>query len=129
MTAAPTWLWVALFGATGTLLRYALGLLLVRPDPRAFPWATFAVNIAGCAAIGVASGIFERTPVAAPALRTALMVGLLGGFTTFSSFALDGLRMASAGYLAGAVVYVVSTNVLGFAVAWLGHRVGHGHMH
>ena len=123
MRSLPAWLWVALFGALGTLLRYAVALVLPRAHGAGFPWSTFAVNVAGCVAIGGLAAVFERSAVSSPAMRTALLVGLLGGFTTFSSVALDALRMVHAGSWGAVAAYVVATNVTGIAGAWISYRL------
>lgn len=122
MKELPTWTLVAAFGAAGTLLRYGAGLVFSRPG--LFPWPTFVVNVAGCVAIGFLAAVFERTGWVAPSVRVALFIGLLGGFTTFSSIALEGLRLAGSGLWVAAAGYILLTNVVGFGAAWLGHAIG-----
>lgn len=126
------WLLVALGGATGAMGRYGLGLMMARLLPAAtFPWATFLVNGVGGLAIGLLAGWLSSLPVAQDAdrLRLLLIVGLLGGFTTFSAYALDlvmlmerrawGLMVA---YGAGSVIVSVAGCLMGLALMrkWIG---------
>jgi fluoride exporter len=81
--AVVSFLLVALGGAAGSVLRYSIGLALVRST---FPYATLIVNGAGCLLIGMALPAWNRAPVLSESLRLLLVVGFLGGFTTFSAF-------------------------------------------
>jgi CrcB protein len=74
---------VALGGAAGSVLRYAIGLALARST---FPYATLLVNGLGCLLIGLALPAWNRAPILSESLRLGLVVGFLGGFTTFSAF-------------------------------------------
>ncbi len=118
-----TLLLVALGGAAGTLLRFALGGWLARATGGVFPWETLIINVAGCLGVGVVAGALDRGALLSPPVRMALMVGLFGGFTTFSTFALETLRLASAAQWGGVLAYVTLSNALGLGAAWLGHRV------
>lgn len=96
---------VAAGGALGAVLRYLLAAALM-PISQGFPWAIMLVNIAGCAVMGGLAG-FEAFSSAMPAqLRMFLMTGVLGGFTTFSAFALDTIMLAQRGEMVRAMVYV-----------------------
>ncbi len=118
-----TWLGallVALGGATGSVLRYAVGVYAATAFGTAFPWGTLAVNVVGSAAIGLLGGLGV-----AGDLRLLLITGVLGGFTTFSAFSLEtGLLFQRAWWLAA--LYVFSSLALGllaFALCfWLGKR-------
>jgi len=115
---------VFLGGGLGSLLRHgvALGVDAAhgQHDPERFPLATLLVNVIGCVLIGAASGWFGRREP----LRLLLMVGLLGGFTTFSSFGLDTVRLFNAGQPAKAVWYVVLTNAAGLLGVWIAYELG-----
>jgi CrcB protein len=115
---------VALAGAAGTLLRYVLGGWLARATGGVFPWETFLINALGCLAIGVAAAFLDKGALLPPPIRMAIMVGLIGGFTTFSTFALEAYRLAAAGQWMAASGYVVLTNVVGFVAVWVGYRIG-----
>ena len=81
---------VGLGGAFGSILRYLIGLAVVSVWPSPLPLGTLIVNVAGCAAIGVASAMVQRTPPLMSADGWALLAtGFLGGFTTFSAFGLE----------------------------------------
>ncbi|MCE2654442.1 MAG: CrcB family protein [Planctomycetaceae bacterium] len=120
---------VALGGAIGACMRYAL-VGLVRPMSPGFPTGTLLANLAGCAAIGLLAGWLmggiggtgaaggQREQV-----RLFLFVGVLGGFTTFSSFALEVTEMVRAGRWGAAGVYVVVSNVVGLGLAVGGYAL------
>lgn len=122
----PPWalLWVGAGGFLGAILRYLLGGWVQRLTPAAsFPTGTLAVNVLGCLAIGLVAGLVEMRHGLGPGVRLFLLVGLLGGFTTFSSFAcetLDLARTGGAGTLGLALANVGLQVVLGLAAAWAG---------
>jgi CrcB protein len=109
---------VALGGVVGAEGRYGLGVL-VDHGPTAFPWATLIINVSGCLLLGVLMAVLAV--VAAPRLlRPFLGVGVLGGYTTFSSFAVDADRLWNAGRWVPALGYVVGTAVLAGVAMSLG---------
>lgn len=119
----PPWalLWVGAGGFLGAILRYLLGGWVQRLAPMAgFPTGTLAVNVLGCLAIGLVAGLVELRHGLGPGLRLFLLVGLLGGFTTFSSFAWETLDLARASALTPALANVALQVVLGLAAAWAG---------
>jgi CrcB protein len=113
---------LAVAGAVGTLLRYALATWIGRATGDGFPWGTCAVNILGCLAIGALAAWADRGGALPPALRIALVVGLLGGFTTFSAFGLETFRLLERAEWGRAMAYVGLTNLAGFAAVWAGYR-------
>ena len=114
------WLAVAVGGAFGAVARHGLWLATTRvAGGAAFPWGTFVVNVLGCAAIGVAFVLLDERP-SSPTLRALLMTGVLGGFTTFSAFALDAHGLTEAGFPGRAAVYVTASVLLCLAGCWLG---------
>lgn len=119
--AVPIWVFVGGAGAVGVLLRYVLGGWLARASGGMFPWETLAINVAGCLAIGLLAGALDRGAPLSPSVRMALMVGLLGGFTTFSSFALETLRLVQDAEWLSATAYVLMSNVGGLAAVFLGY--------
>jgi fluoride exporter len=119
---AETWVFVALAGALGTLLRYAIGGWLARVTGGVFPWETFTINVVGCLGIGAVAAVLDRGALWSPPFRMALMAGFFGGFTTFSSLALETLRLAQGGQLPAAAFYVAGTNAVGLAAVWAGYR-------
>jgi CrcB protein len=106
-------------GATGTLLRYALAESCGRFFGLGYQWGTLLVNWIGALLIGLLWGWAEVKGFS-PALRALLFTGLLGGFTTFSTFALDAVRLGQSGQMGQAALYVVLTNVVGIGLTVLG---------
>lgn len=89
------WIAIGTGGALGAMARHGITLLLIRLGAPAVPYATAAVNITGCLLAGVLVGLASSGRVTlTPSLRAFLIVGLLGGFTTFSSFGLDTMALA-----------------------------------
>lgn len=110
---------VAAGGAIGSLLRFAVGRLIPGAPP-AIPFATLGINVLGSFALGVLAGLSLARPDASPALRAFVGIGLLGGFTTFSSFSVETVTLAQSGALARAATYVVVSVLLAVAAAALG---------
>ncbi|MBF6053435.1 fluoride efflux transporter CrcB [Streptomyces eurocidicus] len=108
---------VSLGGGLGAAARYGAGLLWPTPAG-AFPWTTFLVNTVGCALIGVLLTVIAALPAPHRLLRPFLGTGVLGGFTTFSTYAVDVQRLAADGRLPTAVAYVVGTPVAALAAVW-----------
>jgi CrcB protein len=114
-------LWVALGGALGSVGRFAIGELLRRPPgPPQFPWGTFTVNITGAVALGWVFG-WALDSALAPQYRAFLMIGVLGGFTTFSSFSFETLSLIQSGQSAKALLYVVLSVALSVGGTALGY--------
>ncbi|MFC4061928.1 CrcB family protein [Planomonospora corallina] len=99
---------VAVGGVLGALARYGLVSAFPHP-PGGFPWATFAVNVAGCALIGVLMVLITETWQAHRLVRPFLGVGVLGGFTTFSAYVADIAALAAAGAERTALLYLPAT--------------------
>ena len=100
---------VALGGAAGSTLRYAVGLAFAGST---FPYATLMVNVIGCFGIGLAVPSLDRAPLLSPEIRLLVVAGFLGGFTTFSAFALDTRLMWERHDVVPALVYVGASVVL-----------------
>jgi CrcB protein len=99
---------VAIGGVAGALLRYGATLLWPTP-PAAFPWATWAVNTVGCAAIGVLMVVITALPGVHPLARPFFGTGVLGGFTPFTTYAVDAQRLLDAGRPGVALAYLAAT--------------------
>jgi CrcB protein len=120
-------LWVALGGALGAVARYQIGLWLMdAAQALRFPIATLLVNVLGCLAVGAFWAWAQRLEQWDEALRLGLMVGLLGGFTTFSAFGLETLLMFKRGDTALALAYVSASLVLGGLAVWVGFTLVDG---
>ncbi|MFE5914784.1 fluoride efflux transporter CrcB [Streptomyces wedmorensis] len=111
---------VAAGGVLGASARYGAALLWPTPA-HAFPWTTFTVNAAGCAALGVLMVLTTETATAPhPLLRPFLGTGFCGGFTTFSTYALDTQRLLAAGDPTRGLLYLAATAVTALAAVWAG---------
>lgn len=108
-----------MLGGLGAVLRFLLdGAVLARVG-RAFPWGTLTVNLSGAFALGLLAGL----ALTGDGLRL-LGTGLLGAYTTFSTWALETHRQAEDGRFGGAALNVAMSLVLGLACAWAGRRLG-----
>jgi fluoride exporter len=116
-----SWLLVAVGSALGGLARHACGLLIAQRVGQSFPWATLTVNVLGSLAIGVCAALIAGSSRASATLaRDFLMVGFLGGFTTFSAFSLQTLQLLRDGKSAAALANVVASVVVCLIAVWLG---------
>ncbi|MEO7793502.1 MAG: fluoride efflux transporter CrcB [Thermoanaerobaculia bacterium] len=120
------WAAAALGGGLGSLARYLMqGWVQRRADhlhgrAESFPWGTFAVNILGCLLIGFLVGAFELRGRMTPETRTFVLVGLLGGFTTFSSLGLESFSLLRSGGAGLAFANLAGSSIAGLAAVALG---------
>ncbi len=106
-------------GGLGALARWGIAEALPR-DPGGWPWATLLVNVLGCLVLGVLIGrVFDRYP-ASSSLRPLLGTGVLGGFTTYSAFAVETVQLTDAGRPGVAAAYVLASVAGGVAASALG---------
>ena len=122
-----TWLLVAIGGAVGSVARHGITVAAGRWLPPDFPFGTFLVNAIGCAIFGLIVGVGESRGGLSPGMRAFCLVGLLGGFTTFSSYGYDTVVLVRNGSWTLAIVNVLGQIVVGVgAVAagwWLARQV------
>ncbi len=117
----PVFIQIALGGAIGASLRYAVVLGTTRLAGTGFPWGTFAVNVAGSFAMGVlAVVVVIRRDLGLERYAPLLMPGLLGGFTTFSAFSFETFELIERGRLVAAAGYVGGSVAVGLAALALG---------
>ena len=115
---------VALGGAVGSVSRYLLGVWIQSASQSVdFPFGTLTVNLVGCFVIGLLSQLAESRGVFTPETRGLVFIGLLGGFTTFSSFGNDTINLFRDGETVNALVNVGANVILGLALVWLGRTV------
>lgn len=115
---------IGLAGLVGTLGRYALSGYVARRFGETFPTGTLVVNLVGCLLAGFVFFILQERFLLNEVVRTTLLIGLLGGFTTFSSFGLQTFTLLREGELALATVNVLASNLLGLFAVWLGYTLG-----
>lgn len=117
---------VALGGAVGSVARHAVNVWMTRTVPHAaIPYATFVINVGGCFTIGVLSGLLaSQRLVMSVEGRAFVFVGLLGGFTTFSTFGLDTIVLVQSGLRGTAVWNVVGQVTLGLLAVYIGFLLG-----
>jgi CrcB protein len=117
-------LYVGLGGFLGSALRYVAGAAVSRISGAAtFPYATLAVNLTGCLAIGCLAGLTDERRLFGPELRLLLFVGLLGGFTTFSTFGLETFVLLRNGEVLRAVGTVGLHVIAGVLAVWGGYSL------
>lgn len=110
---------IAAGGIAGAEARYALGLLWPHPAD-GWPWSTLVINATGCFLLGVLMVLITERFTPHPLLRPLLGVGVLGGYTTFSTFAVDVVTLAVHGRPLPALAYLVATPISALAAVWIG---------
>jgi CrcB protein len=111
--------WVFIAGGAGSVARYLIGRWAFERFGGAFPVGTVGVNLIGCFALGAALHVATAWSLTPP-LRAAILIGFLGGFTTYSSFNQETIALFAAGSAGAAVLNVVLTLAGGLAAGWLG---------
>ncbi len=110
--------WLILFagGGLGAVLRFGLALWIDARMTSSFPWGIWVVNLSGCFAIGLAVTLADEHRLLTPTLRLFLVAGVLGGFTTFSTFSLEAWQLVEDG-LAGLALAYVAASLIGCLAA------------
>lgn len=117
-------LWLAIAGASGTLVRYFLGGYVQRAFGQSFPWGTFAVNMSGCFLFGLIWAAAENKDIIGEQTRTIALAGFMGAFTTFSSYMFETTMLVRDSNWAMAVGNVAVENIGGFICVIIGMAVG-----
>ena len=114
-------LMVGMGGFAGSICRYIVSDLSQRlfNDPF-FPYGTLTVNVTGCLLIGLLGGLSETRHIFTPEIRALILIGFLGGFTTFSTFGYEIFTIARNGLFVAALTNLILHLVLGFTGVWLG---------
>lgn len=112
-------------GFVGASLRYIISGVVQRLDPLGtFPYGTLSVNVLGCLVIGVLGGLADARHVLGPNARLVVILGVLGGFTTFSTFAYETLALLRDGENLRAAVNVLASVLVCLLTVWLGYAMG-----
>lgn len=112
---------VAVGGALGSVGRYALSTAVQRFSSPFFPYGTFVVNVLGCLVFGIIMGAARERFVLGPSERAFLLIGILGGFTTFSTFSYETFALLQDGEFARAFVNAVGQLICGLVALWAGY--------
>ena len=114
---------IGLAGLAGTLCRYGLSGFVARRFGETFPTGTLLVNVSGCFVAGFLFYTLNERFLVNEVVRTALMIGFLGGFTTFSSFGVQTFTLLREGETFFGVMNVLLSNVIGIASVWVGYSL------
>lgn len=115
---------IAVGGALGSIARFGLSVWIHSWAGRDFPYGTFIVNVSGCIAIGFLFVLFTEGLSNNTVLRAAVLIGVLGGYTTFSTFSIEAFNLIEQGEALKALTYVLSSVVVGLLGTWLGIWIG-----
>jgi fluoride exporter len=116
-------LWIAVFGAAGTLARYGLqGFVQIRSGGT-FPYGTLLINLTGCFLLALTYQLMINRMGISPELRIAIGVGFFGGYTTFSSFGWETAKMLEEGAFLPAAAYVSASVIIGLLLSLAGIRL------
>lgn len=111
---------VLIGGAIGSLLRFVISRWINEIMPKNFPWGILFVNILGCLLIGLLAGLLMGRDILNPFWRTGIFIGLLGGFTTFSSFSLDSINLLQSGAYLSATTNIVASLIFSLVATMIG---------
>ena len=112
---------IAIGGALGSVARYLLTAFVLRSSGTLFPLGTFVVNVVGCVIFGAVIGAAQQRFVLSPEARAFLLIGVLGGFTTFSSYAFESVGLLRDGRFLAATINIIGQVVAGLAGLWSGY--------
>lgn len=111
---------VGIGGLLGSIARYLIAVLFAEKFTTSFPASTFTVNLLGCFLIGIIFAVSEKGNILSPEWRVFLTTGFCGGFTTFSTFSYESLRLLQDGEFLYLAINVAASVVLGLAATYLG---------
>lgn len=119
----PRLLLVGLGGFVGTVVRYWLSGVIARRYGETFPWGTLAVNAIGCFLAGLLFYFLFDRFLTSPTARSVVFIGLLGGFTTFSSYGMQTFALIRDGEVSFALLNILVSNILCLFLVWLGYTL------
>lgn len=118
------YVYIIVGGAIGSLLRFIIADFITAKNTSSFPVGTFSVNIIGSLLIGFLFGFFSLNGELDDKLKFLVFIGFLGGFTTFSSFALENMKLINEGLISTSLLYILLSNVVGIGLAFSGYFAG-----
>jgi CrcB protein len=116
-------LFVGIGGLMGSVARYGLHLLISSRSLSVFPWGTFTVNIAGCLLIGLLVGLESRNVLVSDPFKWLLITGICGGFTTFSTYSIEGISLLNQQQYLPFFAYTAGSVVVGLLATFLGYEL------
>lgn len=114
------YLWVGVGGFAGANVRYVLGAWIGNRLGVGFPYGTFLINVTGSLLIGVILTLLTEQLIVDPLWRRLLVIGFLGGYTTFSSYSYEALALVEQGNWSRALSYILGTNILSLLACYMG---------
>lgn len=111
---------VGIGGGLGSIFRYLTTVYVTKYVQTSFPFGTFTVNIIGCLIVGVLIGLFERQKLTNPDLKFLFITGFCGGYTTFSAFASENIKLFQSGNTFTAFLYIAASVVISLFAVWVG---------
>jgi fluoride exporter len=116
-------LWIAIGGALGAVLRYLMVMGVANLFPFDFPLPTLLVNIIGSFAIGALFAACSGASNLMETIKPFVIIGLLGGFTTFSSYSMESIILFQKSEIVKAFSYIILSNIVGISAAWFGFKL------
>lgn len=113
---------IAMGGSVGALLRYGISSWTQRMSNSSFPWGTLTVNVCGCFLIGLISALLAGQYLREE-WRPFLLIGIMGSFTTFSTFGFETFELANEGQFTRAGINILLSNLAGLTAVWIGYRL------
>jgi fluoride exporter len=114
-------MFIAVAGLVGTLLRYSVSGFVAQRYGETFPWGTMVVNLVGCFLAGVVFHLTEERFLVSPTVRAVILIGFLGGLTTFSSYGLQTFTLLKNSEFGLATLNIATSNVVGLLLVWAGY--------
>jgi CrcB protein len=113
-------IWIGLFGLLGVFCRYGINLYFYKMGWTQFPWHTLSINVLGSLLIAILYVISTEKQIINESIAIGLIVGFLGGFTTFSAYSLETFRLFDSGMITQALVYAIASPIGGILAAFIG---------
>jgi CrcB protein len=117
------YIYIGVAGSVGAILRFSIGVWL-QPSSTIFPYSTLLINLLGCLALAWFAAVSTSLAAISAELKTAISTGLIGSFTTFSTFSVETMGLLQQQLWLFALIYIMVSLMGGIFFAWLGERLG-----